>query len=286
MGNGAIDIQLSPAVRSAEDDAHLVCAAQQDLRAAGRLYDKYYGRIFRYLFHSILDRTLTEDLTAVVDSWVNGNFHRTCCFKYTLADGRVFNMGEGDPHEQKRTPEQIARDHKEIDRLRKQGKRELVRIIETDVGGSIHRVCIYAYQLSDGRTQTVGKGDPDKKANNPNLNPEQSEEVWRLRGLKRGEFLGNLEREIHGLRFVCETYLFTLEDGTVVTHAVGSREGRKEHLTEADWQEFRSLGPEAGKLLDVTEKEVHGRRFRFERRLYILSDGTEFIHANGTPVEE
>jgi RNA polymerase sigma-70 factor (ECF subfamily) len=44
----------------------LVFAAQRDPQAAGRLYDKYYGEIFGYLYHCTLDGTTTEDLTANV----------------------------------------------------------------------------------------------------------------------------------------------------------------------------------------------------------------------------
>jgi RNA polymerase sigma-70 factor, ECF subfamily len=49
-----------------DDDQMLVSAAQQDPQAAGRLYDKYYGEVFGYIYHCTLDRTATEDLTANV----------------------------------------------------------------------------------------------------------------------------------------------------------------------------------------------------------------------------
>jgi hypothetical protein len=226
-----------------------------------------------------------RELTSVTDSWINGRFHRTCHFRYTLADGRVINMGEGDPDLRKQpTPEQSKRDHAEIDRLRIQDQRELVRIVESDVEGHIFRTCTYEYTLSDGRTKTVGESDPDPNVRIPVLSPEQDKEVWRLRSLKQGEYLGDLDREIHGELFSCETYLFTLSDGTVVTHAMGERKGRKIHLTDADWEELRALMiPETGELLDITEREVRGQEFLFERRRYILSDGTEVIKAVGKP---
>ncbi|MHC4205062.1 MAG: hypothetical protein ACYSTT_10460, partial [Planctomycetota bacterium] len=104
-------------------------------------------------------RQLDErELTGVTDSWTNGRFHRTCHFRYILADGRVISMGEGDPDLRKQlTPEQTKLDHAEIELLRDQGQRELVRIIESDVRGHIFRICTYEYTLSDGRTKTVGE---------------------------------------------------------------------------------------------------------------------------------
>lgn len=226
-----------------------------------------------------------RELTGVTDSWINGRFHRTCHFRYTLADGRVINMGEGDPDLQKQlTPEQSQLDHAEIDLLRDQDQRELVRIVESDVEGNIFRTCMYEYTLSDGRTKTVGESDPDPNVRLPVLSPEQEKEVWRLRSLKQGEYLGDLDREINGHIFSCETYIFTLADGTVVTHAVGERKGRKIYLTDADREELRALMmPETGELLDITEHEVRGQIFRFVRRRYILSDGTEVIKSIGKP---
>lgn len=226
-----------------------------------------------------------RELTGVTDSWTNGRFHRTCHFRYTLADGRVISMGEGDPDLRKQlTPEQAKRDHDEIELLRAEGQRELVRIIETDIGGHIFRICTYEYILSDGRTKTIGESDPDPNVRIPVLSSEQDKEVWRLRKLKQGEYLGDLDREINGHIFSCETYLFTLADGTVVTHAVGERKDRKIYLTDADREELQALRMSGnGELLDITEREVRGQTFRFERRRYILSDGTEVIKAVGKP---
>jgi hypothetical protein len=226
-----------------------------------------------------------RELTGVTDSWVNGRFHRTYHFRYTLADGRVIIMGEGDPDLQKRpTPEQIKRDHAEIDCLRAQGQRELVSIIESNVEGHISRTCIYEYTLGDGRTETVGEGGPDPNTWTPVLSPEQKKEVWRLRSLKQGEYLGDLDREIHGHTFSCETYIFTLADGTIVTHAVGVRKHRKTHLTDADWEELHSLKEaDAGQYLDTYEEEIRDQVFVLVRKRYILNDGTEVIKSIGKP---
>ena len=47
-----------------EDDESLIQAAKKDVEAFGKLYDKYYGKISRYIYLRTLDRALTEDLTS------------------------------------------------------------------------------------------------------------------------------------------------------------------------------------------------------------------------------
>lgn len=62
----ALTMSLKPSVELAEEDRTLVSAARTDTNAAGRLFDKYYPEIFRYLYHSTHDRAVTEDLTSNV----------------------------------------------------------------------------------------------------------------------------------------------------------------------------------------------------------------------------
>lgn len=64
MGNGLIHSQMNPVVDIIDEDQQWVNAAKTDLHAAGRLYDKYYAAIFRYVHHSTMNRALAEDLTA------------------------------------------------------------------------------------------------------------------------------------------------------------------------------------------------------------------------------
>ena len=226
-----------------------------------------------------------RELVGVVETEVNGHLHRTFRFKYVLADGRETTIGESDPDkEDRRSPEQIEKDFEEIAHLREQGERELVRVIDTQVEGDLHRVCVYKYVLADGRELTVG-GEADPEF----LNFEQILEVGRLRLLKQGDFLGYDDRDVQGKTFNFETYIFTLSDGTVVTHAIGGPKGHeKTWLTEADWEELsillvQSVQSEEGEDLGIEEKEIRGRIFVFERKLYILSDGTEVIWSDGKP---
>jgi hypothetical protein len=66
MADDAIEYGLGSESAIVDDDQALVSAAQEDPEAAGRLYDKYYGEVFGYIYHSTLDRCVTEDLTSNV----------------------------------------------------------------------------------------------------------------------------------------------------------------------------------------------------------------------------
>ena len=58
----------------------------------------------------------------------------------------------------------------------------------------------------------------------------------------------------------------------------------KTRLTRADWKELKGLAEtDAGEDLGTYEEDIRGQVFVFERRRYILSDGTEVIRADGTP---
>jgi len=234
---------------------------------------------------AILRQEGAGELVGVVDTEVNGHFHRTFRYKYTLSDGRTHIMGEGDADRQaQRTPEEIERDHEEIAQLRQQGDRELVGVVDTQVEGDLHRLCSYKYVLADGRTMTVGEGDPELPPPANALGTEKISEIWRLRRLKQGDFLGYSDRDVKGRTFTFETYVFTLSDGTVVTHAVGEPKALKTRLNEADWQEFRDLREAGeGEDLGTEEKVVKGRLFVFKRTRYILSDGTELVWSVGRP---
>ncbi len=229
-----------------------------------------------------------RELVRVIDTQVNGHFWRTCVFKYVLSDGRTHTINEADPDEDRpRTSVQMEQDFEEVARLREQGLRDVVSVIETDLDGAIHRTLICRYVLADGREVTMGEGDPELAPPTKMLSLEQIQEVARLRQLKQGEFLGNVERQMYGKTFTFESYLFTLSDGTVVTQADGRPKGQKTTLTEADWKELHSLRKAgAGEYLGTHEEEIRRKMFVFERKRYILSDGTEVIRAEGDPKEE
>ncbi|UCD51926.1 MAG: hypothetical protein JSW27_04670 [Phycisphaerales bacterium] len=235
---------------------------------------------------ALLRQQGARELMRVIDTQVNGHPHRTCSYRYILSDGRERTIGESDPdRKDRRTLAQTEQDMEEIEALRRKGERELVHVWETEVEGRIHRTLGWQYVLADGHKRTVGEGDPEPEMQQPVLSDGQRDEMFRLRRLKQGEFLGHEDREIYGKVFTFEVQQYTLAGGIVVTYSAGEpAEAVKIRLTEADWEEFRRLRDAgAGVDLGAYEEEVQGRRFLFKPQQFILSDGTEFIWAVGTP---
>jgi len=76
MADDALECSLESQTGMLDEDQMLVCAAQVDTEAAGRLYDKYYGEVLAYMYHCTLDRTAAEDLTSNVFLAVFGHLGR------------------------------------------------------------------------------------------------------------------------------------------------------------------------------------------------------------------
>jgi RNA polymerase sigma-70 factor (ECF subfamily) len=66
MTEDALECGLRCSTDIIDEDEILVSAAQEDSEAVGRLYDKYYGEIVRYIYHCTFDHSVTEDLTSNV----------------------------------------------------------------------------------------------------------------------------------------------------------------------------------------------------------------------------
>jgi RNA polymerase sigma-70 factor, ECF subfamily len=66
MAEDALSCDFQATYDIVDEDQMLVAAAQRDSKAAGRLYDKYYSEVFRYLHHCTFDKAVTEDLTSNV----------------------------------------------------------------------------------------------------------------------------------------------------------------------------------------------------------------------------
>jgi len=66
MTEDALECRLRYGTEIVDEDEVLVSAAREDSKAAGRLYDKYYGEIVRYIYHCTFDPPVTEDLTSNV----------------------------------------------------------------------------------------------------------------------------------------------------------------------------------------------------------------------------
>ncbi len=66
MANEAVEVRSDSQVEVLDEDELLVAAACEDTQAAGRLYDKHYEAIFRYVYRCTPDRATAEDLTSNV----------------------------------------------------------------------------------------------------------------------------------------------------------------------------------------------------------------------------
>ena len=64
MADNTVEYNQKSQDNAVDEDEALILMAREDVEAFGRLYDKYYKSIFRYIYHRTLDHTLTEDLTS------------------------------------------------------------------------------------------------------------------------------------------------------------------------------------------------------------------------------
>jgi hypothetical protein len=118
-------------------------------------------------------------------------------------------------------PEQARKYAEEIAVLRQQGKRELVRVVDSAVNGEHERrVLVYKYTLSDGRTTTMNEGDPDEK---PawRLTEPQFGELQKLKQAGKAEDVGTEDKIVKDRVFSFKHQRFVLRDGTEVIRSVG-----------------------------------------------------------------
>ncbi len=64
MADSTMGSDLVSRKKAADEDEELISAAKDDVEAFGRLYDKYYEDIFRYVYGCTFDHALTEDLVS------------------------------------------------------------------------------------------------------------------------------------------------------------------------------------------------------------------------------
>ena len=125
------------------------------------------------------------------------------------------------------SPEHAVRVMEELDLLKQQGNRKLVRLSETKVNGQLDsRYLIYEYALSDGQVIEDGDFDP-ALTNTRTLVGVRQEELSRLlrerrRQEEKGQELATTEeRQVYGRVFTFKKRRFVLSDGTEVIHSIG-----------------------------------------------------------------
>ena len=184
--------------------AALVCISA--LAIAGAHWH-FWGKVNgKYVFTTAPENTeIDEDGNAVVHGGSIASISSTDP-NYTLDDA-------------KRSLERLA----EIDRLREQDKRELVRVTEIKVGDAVYRGYLYKYVLADGSEATVAEGAENIPGKSGKVSGDDVGEVYeRLSAGKKGELLGTEEREVKGKIFTFEKYKLTLDDGRDVILSIGT----------------------------------------------------------------
>ncbi|MGO8699592.1 MAG: hypothetical protein ACLQVY_17975 [Limisphaerales bacterium] len=226
------------------------------------------------------------EISGVTDSEVNGHFlGRVFQVEYVLADGRTKTMNEGDPDSRgSASPAQIEQEQEQIAELREKGQREITTIIETEMDGGLDRTLICRYVMPDGREVTMDEADPLAERSATHVAAARRDELLRLAGRNAGTFIGSVERQMFGRSFTFERYSYKLTDGSVAIRAEGRPTGAKQDLTKADWSELGHLTKDgAGEFLGRYEQEVRGKLFSFEKKRYVLSDGTQVVRSRGAP---
>lgn len=202
--------------------------------------------------------------------------------------GGMTSFGAGNRELSPAEIEQKRRDLEEIQTLGRQGRRELMRAVDTVVNGKpLPRACVFKYTLADGRTETMGESSPESEQTQPAIPTEQDlKEIDALRQQRLREVTRVMETEVNGQL-----------DRTLFCHYV-LRDGREMDVGEAD-PDLQSSGPSLtlnqqdemfrlknlgrGQVLEPVQKEVFGKVFNLERFLITLADGTVVTYSEGEP---
>ena len=120
--------------------------------------------------------------------------------------------------------EQTRRDLEEIELLRQQDKRELLKVEETMVNDTLEmKVHVYKYELSDDRTIDMREGVGGKYAYAHGELPKWQWEEWKqLKKAGPGEDFGQYEETVEGRVFSFKREKYLLSDGTEVIWSVGT----------------------------------------------------------------
>ena len=123
--------------------------------------------------------------------------------------------------------EQTRRDLEEIELLRQQGKRELIKVEETMRDGTLEQnVHVYKYKLSDDRIIDMREGVGGKFV--LLFEAKAKWEEWKqLKKAGPGEDLGTYEETVEGRVFSFKREKYFLSDGTEIIWSVGmSKDGQ------------------------------------------------------------
>jgi hypothetical protein len=116
--------------------------------------------------------------------------------------------------------EQTAKDLEEMKNLSQQGKKELLRVEETSINGTVDMIMHeYRYTLSDGRTEDMREG---MKWGGGFDNKQRWQEWRQLRDAGPGQDLGTSEETVEGRVVSFKRERYVLGDGTEIIWSVGT----------------------------------------------------------------
>jgi len=116
--------------------------------------------------------------------------------------------------------EQTRRDLEEMQNLSQQGKKELLRVEETAINGTVDmKMHEYKYTLADGRTHEIREGAKWGGG----FDDKQRWQEWRqLKEAGPGQDLGTSEATVEGRLFSFKRAKYVLGDGTEIIWSVGT----------------------------------------------------------------
>ena len=158
----------------------------------------------------------------------NGKTIKIYKYKYVLSDGREIIMATNynqSPEEMKanvqKKLEQAKKDYEEkVRRARREGKREIAKVSEVEVGGKVITTYIVKYKMLDGSEVAVGEGDYLAKELRSAVGQE-FDQLTKDMMEKKGESLDAEEREIEGIKFIFSRRKLKLSDGREVIYSEG-----------------------------------------------------------------
>jgi hypothetical protein len=120
----------------------------------------------------------------------------------------------------------LHEEDKEIESLRQQGKRELLKVEETLSDGAIvWKVHVYKYELSDGQIKEMREGGDGMPVYSQDQFAELKPKLDEFRQLRKagpGEYLGTSEQTVEDRVFTFKREKYLLSDGTEFIWSVGT----------------------------------------------------------------
>ncbi len=202
---------------------------------------------------------------------------------FSVTTSRTISVGMGDANGA--DVEKMQRELEEIEALRQQDARELVRVIDQQVNGHPWRTCVFRYTLADGRTREINESDPDR--NKPQTGEQiqrDYEEAGRLRAQGVHDVVSVIDTEVEGQTARTLICRYVLADGREMTMGENDSawpEPTKRLSSEQINETWRLKRLGQSETLAPLEETQYGKTFVFARERVTLADGTVVTLSRG-----